>query len=103
AFGFLDRTLANHEGALPVVAAIEHDDDAPDFEPAHRLIRVVGFFRQAEPQHIHWRAEIVGLEPRPRAYGRGPPVASNREGGAHLKRAVLRGGAHTRDAAILLR
>src|SRR5499426_4805134 len=94
AFGFLDRALANQEGALPVVAAIEYDDDAPDFEPAHRLIGVVGFFRQAEPQHIHWRAEIVGLEPGARAYGRVPPVTSNREVGAHLKRTVLRVGEH---------
>src|SRR5262249_1596191 len=84
ALRFLDPALPNPAGAWPVGAALEYDADAPAFEPAHRLIGVVGFFRQAEPQHIHWRAEIVGLEPGARAYGRVPPVASNREVGAHL-------------------
>jgi hypothetical protein len=102
AFDFFGCTLANHEGALPVVAAIEHDDDAPYFESAHRLIGVVGFLRQAEPQHVHRRAEIVGLQSGTRAHSRVPPIASNREVGAHFKRAVGCVGAHARDAAVVL-
>src|SRR5439155_9631144 len=45
ALRLFDRTLANDKRALPVVAAIEHDHDAPGLEPAHGLVGVARFLR----------------------------------------------------------
>ena len=67
-----------------------------------RLVGVVGFLRQAEPQHVHRRAEILDLQAGALAHGRVPAVAADREVGAHLERAVRRVGAHAGDAAALL-
>ena len=87
---------------MPVVAAVDQDDDAPGFEAAHGFAGSLGLLRQAEPQHVHRRAEVLRFKPGALAHGRVPAVASDGEIGAHLEGAVRRIGAHAGDAAALL-
>ena len=54
----VDAALWNDEGALPVVAAIQHDEDAAGIDVAERLSGIVRCFGQAQPQHVHRRADI---------------------------------------------
>src|SRR6202022_3769919 len=71
----LHTPLRYHEGTLPIVAAIEENGDAAGGEPAHGLVRIACSCRQAEPEHIHRRAQIFAGETRARANGRVAPVA----------------------------
>ena len=58
----LGRALGDDEGALPVVAAVEHHQDAAGIEAAQHLVRVARLVADAEPQHVHRRADILHLE-----------------------------------------
>ena len=73
-----DRALRNDVGALPIVAAVEHDEDAPGQEPAAGLDGVVGAPAQPEPQHVHRRAELLDFKPRLLANDRVAAVAADR-------------------------
>ena len=54
----VDAALGNDERALPVVVAIQHDEDAAGVDAAERLAGIVRRLRQAQPQHVHRRAAI---------------------------------------------
>jgi hypothetical protein len=87
---------------LPVVAAVEQDDHASGLEPTHALSGIIGLLRQAEPQHVHGRADILNAQAGALAHGRVPSVAADGEVGAHLERTIRRVGAHAGHAAALL-
>src|SRR5258706_4349237 len=74
--------LQYHEGALPVVAAIEHDENAPRVEARLRLVGIARLTRQAEPQNIHRRAEVLDLEAGGLSQRGGVAIGSDRQRGA---------------------
>ena len=98
----LDPALRDDIGALPVVAAIQHDHQSAGFEMAKGVRAVALLARQAEPQHIHRRAIVVALKSRSLAHGRMAPVAADHEISADGERSVRRVGDHAGDASILL-
>ena len=61
---FGEAAFADDIGALPIIAAVEHDEDDTRLNAAERLALVVGPLGQAEPQNVHRRAEILDLEAR---------------------------------------
>jgi hypothetical protein len=87
---------------LPVVAAVEQDDHASGLEPTHALSGIIGLLRQAEPQHVHGRTDVLDAQAGALAHRRMPPIAADGEVGAHLERTIWRVGAHARHAAVVL-
>src|SRR5215472_4674379 len=79
----------NDEGALPILATVEHHKDAAGVDPAERLSRVVRTPRQPHPQHVHRRPEIDDIEAGSFAYGRVAAVGCNDQIGADLEFSVL--------------
>ena len=49
--------LGHDKGALPIVAAIDQHEHAPGIEHAERGILLGRRFRDAEPEHVHRRAD----------------------------------------------
>ena len=82
--------LRDEIGALPVVAAIEGDEDMVRGGDEARLVAVTGEPRQAHPQHIHRRPEILRRKTGGGADGRVAPVGADGELGADRDRAVGR-------------
>ena len=92
----------NHEGALPVFAAMDLHQDAARQEAAHAHALVVGLARQAEPEHVERRPEIDHIQPRAPADHRIPSVAAHGQRRAHLQGALGRLGPNAHDPAALL-
>ena len=100
----LDRiggALADDEGALPVVAAVEHDEGSAGLDAAEHGARLLGTARQLEPQHVHGRAQVPHLEARRGPQRRVPAVGGDDEIGAHLQVARRRSGDHAGDALVV--
>src|SRR5437773_2319184 len=94
----VERALGDHETALPVVAAVEHDEDPPGLHAAEQLARVARLPWQPEPQHVHGRAERLHAEPGRRADRGVAAVGADDEVGADLVH-DLEGGGMDRVAA----
>lgn len=75
------QALADHEGTLPVIAAVEHDEEPPGIEASLRFLCVAGFAREAKPQHIHGSAKIFRPQPASFAQPRASPVSRHDETG----------------------
>ena len=75
------RILPDSEADLPLVAAIELDDQVPGSKAAHQPVRIRGPARQAELQHVHWRRGVHGrlAQARELAQLRKAPVGTHRE------------------------
>src|SRR3954468_3488958 len=58
----------DHEPALPVVCAVQHDEDAAAVEAAHRIDRISGSPREPEPEDVHWRSEFFDQKASPLAH-----------------------------------
>jgi hypothetical protein len=102
ALDLIEPALGDDEGALPIIAAVDHHEHVAGIEPSHAFLGIAGALRQPQPQHVHGRAEIVCLQPRLLAHGRMASVGADDQIGAHLERA--RGHARPRadDAPALL-
>ena len=83
--------------ALPIVAAIDHDDDVTASETGGRLFGVGFAARETEPQHVHWSADVFHGEPALLSRHRVPPVASDHKLRIKPQRAIGRLGDDTRD------
>src|SRR5215469_8867877 len=79
----------NDEGALPILAAVEHYKDAAGIDPPERLSRIVRMPRQPHPQHVHRRPEIDDVEAGSFAYGRVAAVGCNDQIGSDLEFSVV--------------
>ena len=87
---------------MPIVAAVEHDEDHARLDAAERLAAVVGTLAEAEPQHVHRRAEVLDLEACLLAYDRVPSVGADDEIGPHLEPSLrLLGGQPDDRLAVL--
>jgi hypothetical protein len=73
---------------LPVVPAIEHDEEPAGLDAAQGLRPVAGLLGEAQPQHVHRRAEVHDLKSGKLAQLRVPPIGADHQIGAHLERAV---------------
>ena len=82
--------LRDHIGALPIVGAVEHHHHAAGFHMAEGLRGVARAPRDAEPEHVHRRADVLDLEAGARAHRRMPPVGADHEIGADLELALRR-------------
>ena len=51
-------TLGDHIGALPIFAAIEHNQDLAGVDSAEKVVGIGGPARKLEPKHIHRRAYV---------------------------------------------
>ena len=97
----VERALRNHEAALPVLTAVEHDEDAPGLDAAERLRRgVAGHLRQPEPEDVHRRAERLDAKAGCRAHRGVAAVGADDEIGANLQRTVGRRRPHADDSPI---
>ncbi len=54
--------LRDHESALPVVAAVEHDEEMPGLDTAKGLRSVLGALGQAHPEHVHRRPKFFDFK-----------------------------------------
>src|SRR5690348_6633707 len=59
---FVIATLPDDEGALPIVAAVEHYENMAGIEPAEHLRLVVLSLGKTQPQHVDGSAQIDALE-----------------------------------------
>ena len=97
-----DAALLDDIGALPVIAAVEHDHHPAGLDMAEGVRRVVGLARDAKPQHVHRRAVILARETCLFAHRGMPAVTADDEIGADDQHAVRRLGAQPDDPAALL-
>jgi hypothetical protein len=95
---FLRRALRNHVGALPIIAAVELDQERPRAERAAGLVDRRLLLGQPEPQHVDRRAEILLRKPRLVAQERVAAVGGDRQPRPHLL-AILQ--ADTGNAPVL--
>src|SRR5580658_141879 len=98
----LGGALADDEGALPIVVAVEHHQDTPLVEAAKQGFGFTGVPREPHPQHIHGGAQIHHLEAGRRAEGRMTAVGGDDELGADLAQALGAPRLDADDAPVLL-
>src|SRR5690242_12780477 len=75
----VDAALGNDIGALPVVAAVEHHHHLAGFDMAAGFLGVAGAPRNAEPEYVDWRADVLDREPCAFAYGGMTTVAADHQ------------------------
>src|SRR5205823_13715679 len=97
----IDAALRNDICTLPVVAAIEHDEQRTGFD-VNEYVGAVGVAAgDAKPQDVHRCAVIVTVQTRPVAHDRVTPIAADHEIGVNGQFSIGRVGANADDAAPL--
>ncbi len=86
---------------MPIVAAVEHHQDAAGIEATHHLLRIARLVRQAKPQHVHRRTDVADLDAGPLAHRRMSAVGTDHEIGADLLGGTIHRGAHADHPAAL--
>src|SRR5437667_1266436 len=94
--------FCDDEGALPIVLAIEQDENFAPVDVAKGLPRISGAAAYPHPHHIHRSAEIDHFEACALADYRMAPVSPNRQLGANLQRPLRRFDLHARHSTFLL-
>jgi hypothetical protein len=102
----LDRPLAQRVGAalgddecaLPVVAAVDGDDEVAGRDASKAVVELGRIAPDAEPEHVDGRAEVLDGQAGAGPHGRVAAVAADREPGADLEVTVGRAAAHADDA-----
>ena len=74
----VEAAFGNDIGALPIVAAVERDEHHAGLDAAERLRRRRRALGEAEPEHVHRRAEILDFE--------SGPLAARRSAGRRRRR-----------------
>ena len=77
---FVRRALRNDIGALPIIAAVDLDDQSAGAERAAGLVDRRCLLRQPEPQHVDRRAEILLRKPGFVAQDRASAVGGDASG-----------------------
>ena len=98
----LESAFVDDKGALPVVSAVEQDDEAAGLKAAHDFYRIACFPRQPEPQHVHRRADFVDGKTCALADRGTTPIAADGEIGPYFDLSGGRVGAHAGDTPALL-
>src|SRR4029079_13534949 len=89
------------EGALPIVATVEHDEQPTGLDAAKGVVAIFGALGEAEPQHVYRRAEILNLEPGKVAHRGMAPVGTDDEVDLHPQRALRNLSHHAGDSVVL--
>src|SRR3546814_15317500 len=55
----VSAAFGKYISALPIVVPIDLHENAPCLKNTHSLISDFWLFREAEPEDIHWRADIL--------------------------------------------
>src|SRR5262249_6586432 len=69
----IDRTFGDHAAALPILAAVDEDEDLSGLEAAHRIPRVFRSSGDPKPKNIHRCADLVDRKPSRVPDDRVPP------------------------------
>ena len=96
----LGAALGNDEGALPVVAAVDGDDEVARRDPGQGRVLAARVATDPKPEHVDRRADVLDRQAGGGAHGRAPAVAADRAVGVDLERSLGRTAAHTADAAV---
>lgn len=94
-------TLRDCKAALPIIPAIEQDENSAGDEMAKGVSGIIGTPRQPHPQHIHRRADIDDLEARLLAHLRAAPVGADDEICAHGEFAIGDHRSQAGDAPVV--
>ena len=73
----LDTAFWDDVRALPILAAIDHDEQPAADEVAERFGCIAGILVEAKPEHVDRRPEIAYLQPGCLANGRTAPVRTD--------------------------
>ncbi len=84
----VDASLGNHVRTLPVVTTFQHHHHAAGFDVTEPVAGVVTLSRDAKPQDIDGRADVVDNQTGTRANRRMAAITSDHEIGANFKFAV---------------
>ena len=95
-----EAALGNDEGALPVLSAIDHDEECAGAEASEDFVGVVGLAGNAHPEDVDGRAEVVDWEVGFLAGDGVAAVGADGEGGADGF-GTLRGFGDDADHAIV--
>jgi hypothetical protein len=96
-----EAPLADDQGALEVVAAVEGDQHRLPLDPPQHGGGIVGALRDAEPEHVDRHPEILDLHPGPVAHRRAAAVRPHHEVGPHLELPVGGLRLHPHDPPVL--
>ena len=88
----VEAAFGNDISALPIIAAVERDEHHAGLHAAERLEAVIGPLGEAEPQHIHRRAEILDFEAGKLAHRGAPAVGAHHQIGFDFDKSVRRLG-----------
>src|SRR5690606_27865992 len=80
----LDFAFGDHAGDLPILASIKHDKKVAITRYTVGAVGVARKSRKPEPQHVHGRAQICGLQSGRRPQQRVPAVAPHDQVGIDL-------------------
>ncbi len=94
--------LADHIGALPIIAAVERHQHAAVVDPAQNLRWVGGMLGQAHPQYVDRRPQVERRQAGALAHGRMAAIRPDHQIGPHLDRPVGPVGAQPDDASVFL-
>jgi len=86
----LERALGDHIAALPMIAAIDHYQDATVVNAASRILRIAFLARNLEPEDVHGRSELARLEPGTLPDCRMTPVGCDNEIRTNFNRLIIR-------------
>ena len=81
----VEAALGNEIGALPVIGAIDHHKKLAALDPADQIHRIALLHRQAQPQHVEGRAQILQLQAGLVAQGGMAAVGGDGETGLDLR------------------
>ena len=98
----LDGSLRDDVAALPVLAAVDHDEDPADVEAPHGLCGIGGSPGEAEPQDVHRCAELQTMEEGLLPDHRGPAIGAHDQVRADRQWALRCGHANAHRAPRLL-
>src|SRR4029077_14902468 len=97
----VEATLGNDEAALPVIAAVEQQEEFAVLKKAERLFRVIRLLGDAHPERFDWRAKLTQAKTGADMCRRVSPVRANHEVCAHFQSAARSLCAHTDHLLIL--
>jgi hypothetical protein len=98
----LGAALGDDEGALPVAAAVDRDDEMPGRDSRQAVVGLRRVARDAKPEHVDRRADVLDRQPGGGAHRRMATVAADDAAGADLELAVVGAAANAGDAPALL-
>src|SRR3546814_2559800 len=80
----VSAAFGKYISALPIVVPVDLHENAPCLKNTHSLISDFWLFREAEPEDIHWRADILERQCRHLSQTRVPAIRSDHQSCADI-------------------